>query len=267
MIAQGRQEHRTRRGERRAASERRADGPARQAGGLGGCPARRRAGKAGGKQACGAAGVRADGQGGWEAGNPAGILPNPGPIGPTGAGYFEKMHHDCVLIRLGRVVSQKPKNRVQSTRHFAGSTNPALRSRELERKHARFFRRCHKRKANERGGTAEYNAFASFCGGASGQQGGPAGGAGRRAGAGGRGGRARRAGGRGGRARRAGGRPTERPPRPVADAYAYRKRMSRSTWPSEVVMPGMEPLSEYCQMVRSTSAVGRFTPYSAYHTG
>ena len=139
MIAQGRQEHRTRRGERRAASERRADGPARQAGGLGGCPARRRAGKAGGKQACGAAGVRADGQGGWEAGNPAGILPNPGPIGPTGAGYFEKMHHDCVLIRLGRVVSQKPKNRVQSTRHFAGSTNPALRSRELERKHARFF--------------------------------------------------------------------------------------------------------------------------------
>ena len=43
--------------------------------------------------------------------------------------------------------------------------------------------------------------------------------------------------------------------------------MSRSTWPSEVVMPGMEPLSEYCQMVRSTSAVGRFTPYSAYHTG
>ena len=244
MIAQGRQEHRTRRGERRAAHERRADGPARQAGGLGGCPARRRAGKAGGKQACGAAGVRADGQGGWESGNPAGILPNPGPIGPTGAGYFEKMHHDCVLIRPGRVVSQKPKNRVQSTRHFAGSTNPALRSRELEHKHARFFRRRRKRKANERGGTAEYNAFASFCGGAGGQRGGPAGGAGRRA-----------------------GRPTERPPRPVADAYAYRKRMSRSTWPSEVVMPGMEPLSEYCQMVRSTSAVGRFTPYSAYHTG
>lgn len=237
MIAQGRQEHRTRRGERRAAHERRADGPARRAGGRGGCPAKRRAGKAGGKQACGAAGVRADGQGGWEAGDPAGVLPNPGPIGPTGAGYFEKMHHDCVLIRLGRVVSQKPKNHVQSTRHFAGSTNPALRSRELERKHVRFFRRRHKRKANERGGTAEYNAFASFCGGVSGE-------AGRRA-----------------------GRPTKRPPRPVADAYASRKRMSRSTWPSEVVMPGMEPLSEYCQMVRSTSAVGRFTPYSAYHTG
>ena len=188
MIAQGRQEHRTRRGERRAAHERRADGPARQASGRGGCPAKRRAGKAGGKQACGAAGVRADGQGGWEAGNPAGVLPNPGPIGPTGAGYFEKMHHDCVLIRLGRVVSQKPKNRVQSTRHFAGSTNPALRSRELEHKHARFFRRRRKRKANERGGTAEYNAFASFCGGAGGQRGGPAG----------RGGRAGRAGGRGG---------------------------------------------------------------------